>query len=157
MTIDDTPERWAVCSTSWDVTPAGLSRSSRYLSLERAVRPARILLSSKGRPARVAGSRTASAPVLRRGGLRPRWHGHIHAGRGSRSTGPGLCVIPRGCSHGFGSRSADVAGILPVATPGVIGLVEELFRLERAGQAGAQAGLDHAAFVLERSRPFMPG
>ena len=44
-----------------------------------------------------------------------------------------------------------------MATPGVIGLVEELFRLERAGQAGAQAGLDHAAFVLERSRPFMPG
>jgi hypothetical protein len=56
-----------------------------------------------------------------------------------------LCVIPRGCSHGFANRSADAAGILPVATPGVIGLVEELFRLERAGQAGSQAGLDDAA------------
>jgi hypothetical protein len=57
----------------------------------------------------------------------------------------GLFVIPRGCSHGFANRSAHPAGILPVATPGVIGLAEEMFRLERAGQAGAQAGLDHAA------------
>ena len=32
-----------------------------------------------------------------------------------------------------------------MVTPGAIRLVEELFDLERAGQAGVQAGLDHAA------------
>ena len=53
--------------------------------------------------------------------------------------------IPRGCSHGFANPSADPARILPVATPGAIRLVEELFGLERAGQSGVQAGLDHAA------------
>jgi quercetin dioxygenase-like cupin family protein len=53
--------------------------------------------------------------------------------------------IPRGCSHGFANQSADPARILPVATPGAIRLVEELFQLELAGQAGGQAGLDHAA------------
>jgi quercetin dioxygenase-like cupin family protein len=53
--------------------------------------------------------------------------------------------IPRGCSHGFANRSAEPARILPVTTPGAIRLVEELFQLERAGQPGAQADLDHAA------------
>jgi quercetin dioxygenase-like cupin family protein len=58
----------------------------------------------------------------------------------------GSCVfMPRGVSHGFSNPSAEPARILPVVTPDALRLVEELFQLERAGQAGAQAGLDHAA------------
>ena len=58
----------------------------------------------------------------------------------------GSCVfMPRGVSHGFSNPSAAPARILPVVTPDALRLVEELFQLERAGQAGVQAGLDHAA------------
>ena len=58
----------------------------------------------------------------------------------------GSCVfMPRGVSHGFSNPSAEAVRILPVVTPGALRLVEELFQLGRAGQAGVQAGLDHAA------------
>jgi oxalate decarboxylase/phosphoglucose isomerase-like protein (cupin superfamily) len=60
------------------------------------------------------------------------------------STGS-FIFIPRGCSHGFANPSADPVRILAVATPDAIRMVEELFQLERAGQAGVEAGLDHAA------------
>jgi hypothetical protein len=53
--------------------------------------------------------------------------------------------MPRGVSHGFSNPSAEPARILPVVTPDALRLVEELFQLGRAGQAGVQAGLDHAA------------
>jgi quercetin dioxygenase-like cupin family protein len=53
--------------------------------------------------------------------------------------------IPRGASHGFSNPSADPARILVVATPDALRLVEELFQLERAGQVGVEAGLEHAA------------
>jgi mannose-6-phosphate isomerase-like protein (cupin superfamily) len=52
--------------------------------------------------------------------------------------------VPRGCNHGFANRSVDPARILPVTTPGAIRLVEELFHLERVGQAGVPADLDHS-------------
>src|SRR4029453_18445510 len=58
----------------------------------------------------------------------------------------GSCVfMPRGVSHGFSNPSAEPARILPVVTPDALRLVEELFQLGRPGQAGVQAGLDHAA------------
>jgi len=44
-----------------------------------------------------------------------------------------------------GSPSGDPARILVVATPDAIRMVEELFQLERAGQVGVRAGLEHAA------------
>jgi oxalate decarboxylase/phosphoglucose isomerase-like protein (cupin superfamily) len=56
-----------------------------------------------------------------------------------------LVFVPRGVSHGFANPSADPAQILVVATPDAIRMVEELFQLERAGQTGVEAGLEHAA------------
>src|SRR5215208_7067920 len=57
----------------------------------------------------------------------------------------GSCVfMPRGVSHGFSNPSAEPARILPVVTPDALRLVEELFQLERAGQAGFQTRRDQA-------------
>jgi hypothetical protein len=53
--------------------------------------------------------------------------------------------MPRGVSHGFSNPSAAPARILPVVTPDALRLVEELFQLERVGQTGVEAGLEHAA------------
>jgi Cupin domain len=58
----------------------------------------------------------------------------------------GSCVfMPRGVRHGFANPSAAPARILPMVTPDAIRLVEELFQLERVGQADVAAGLEHAA------------
>jgi mannose-6-phosphate isomerase-like protein (cupin superfamily) len=56
-----------------------------------------------------------------------------------------LVYIPRGCRHGFANPSAEPARILAVTTLEAVRMVEELFGLERAGQAGVGADLDHAA------------
>src|SRR6266498_3016099 len=93
------------------VLPPGGGRSfgpGISVKVEHGVSPSFACL-RKCRPAAMAGSGTASAPGVRRGGLRPRRHGRVHAGRSGARLATGSQRSGAVCVPACGGRSLSPA------------------------------------------------